>query len=418
MRRCKLGDLLRIQHGYAFKSENYVEKSEIALVTLANFSENNNFKFKLKKTTFYGATYPEEFNLNEGDLIVPLTEQVIGLFGNTAFVPKINGIKFVLNQRVGRVIVNDDVDKYFIHFLMSTKAVRDQLEARASAGTKQRNISPEDIYDVTVDVPDYTTQKEIGKFLYSIEQIINTNSQINSELQKTLQTIYEYWFLQYDYPNENNMPYKKSGGRMVYNEKLKKNIPDGWKVENLYKNSLTTIIQPGVQYFTNKNYLATKKVNETEISDGKWITFEERESRANMEPTKNSVWFAKMKNSLKHISVSNEDNWMIEKYIFSTGFLGLQCTDYSFSYLHCFINDDFFEYVKNKLSHGATQEAVNNEDLESINLLIPSEEILKKFSEITTPLIIEFNKNILNNQKLYQLLEFIIPLLLNGQITI
>ena len=104
MNKCKLGELLEIKHGYAFKSENYVEKSQYALVTLANISGTNNFQFTKEKTTYYGAKFPEEFILKTGDLIMPLTEQVVGLFGNSAFVPEMENITFVLNQRVGKVI--------------------------------------------------------------------------------------------------------------------------------------------------------------------------------------------------------------------------------------------------------------------------------------------------------------------------
>ena len=92
MRRIKLGDIIEIKQGFAFKTENYVEKSEYALVTLANITEDNNFQFRPTKTSYYGAEFPKDVILSEGDLIMPMTEQVIGLFGNSAFVPKIAGI--------------------------------------------------------------------------------------------------------------------------------------------------------------------------------------------------------------------------------------------------------------------------------------------------------------------------------------
>ena len=97
MNKCKLGDLLTIKHGYAFKSGNYVKHSKFALVTLANISESNNFQIDESKTTFYGADFPKEFILSDGDLVMPLTEQVVGLFGNTAFIPNSDKFSFVLN---------------------------------------------------------------------------------------------------------------------------------------------------------------------------------------------------------------------------------------------------------------------------------------------------------------------------------
>lgn len=182
MKKVKLGELLKIKHGFAFKSENYVDKSEYALVTLANISVTNNFQFNKDKTTFYGSTFPSDFILNEDDLIMPLTEQVVGLFGNTAFVPKIDGVTFVLNQRVGKVIpVEGKADRYYLHYLLATESVKDQLEYRAS-GTRQRNISPADVYDVEVFIPDIEKQRKIGKCLYDIERKINTNNKINDNL--------------------------------------------------------------------------------------------------------------------------------------------------------------------------------------------------------------------------------------------
>ena len=191
MNKVKLGELLKIKHGFAFKSENYVAESEYALVTLANISASNNFQFNRDKTTFYGASFPTDFILQEDDLIMPLTEQVVGLFGNSAFVPKIEGITFVLNQRVGKVVPNEEkVDKYYLHYLLATNSVKDQLEYRAS-GTRQRNISPTDVYDVEVFVPDLEAQKRIGKCLYNIERKINCKNKINDNLHSQLCLIYE-----------------------------------------------------------------------------------------------------------------------------------------------------------------------------------------------------------------------------------
>ena len=233
MNKCKLGELLEIKHGYAFKSENYVEKSQYALVTLANISGTNNFQFTKEKTTYYGAKFPEEFILKTGDLIMPLTEQVVGLFGNSAFVPEMENITFVLNQRVGKVIPKKGkADIYYLHYLLSTNSVREQLEYRAS-GTRQRNISPKDIYDVDVFVPDYEEQKKIGSTLYKLEQRVNNNNKINAELEYMAKTLYDYWFLQFEFPNEEGKPYKSSGGKMVWNEELKREIPEGWEITHI-----------------------------------------------------------------------------------------------------------------------------------------------------------------------------------------
>jgi type I site-specific deoxyribonuclease chain S len=189
----KLGAVLRVQHGFAFKSEHYVENSSYRLVTLGNFSENNTFKQNDAKATYYGADFPSEFILQENDLIMPLTEQVVGLFGNTALIPYSKGFKYVLNQRVGKIICDEHkVDKIYLHYLLATESVKKQLEARAS-GTRQRNISPENIYDVTVDLPHIEMQRKIGGILKNIEDQIERNNAMVKRLQVLALNSFDYF---------------------------------------------------------------------------------------------------------------------------------------------------------------------------------------------------------------------------------
>ena len=418
MNKVKLGEILKIKHGFAFKSENYVDESKYALVTLANISPTNNFQFNREKTTFYGASFPDSFVLKDDDLIMPLTEQVVGLFGNTAFVPKIEGITFVLNQRVGKVVpVEGKADKYYLHYLLATDLVKDQLEYRAS-GTRQRNISPDDIYDVEVFVPDINIQKSIGKYLYDIERKVNLNHAVNDNLEQQVAAIYDYWFTQFDFPNENGDPYCSSGGQMVWNDTLKKNIPERWKVESVISNRLASVIKPGIKVFDTKTYLATADVKGTTLSVGTIIDYGGRESRANMQPSINSVWFAKMKNSIKHLNLNKEMQPFISNTILSTGFCGVQCSEESFEYIASYIANPYFEIHKDMLAHGATQEAVNNDDLAGVHIIIPSDAVLHTYHEITQPIYAQISKNICENQELVKLRDWLLPILMNGQATI
>ena len=195
-------------------------------------------------------------------------------------------------------------------------------------------------------------------------------------------------------------------------------VPAGWKVESIYKNTLTTIIKPGVDPFTTKTYLATGEVNGTNISTGTIVEFATRESRANMQPSVNSVWFAKMKNSIKHLYLNNPMKRLIEGSILSTGFCGLQCSEQSFEYIASFIEHSYFETIKDTLAHGATQEAVNNDDLAGIALVIPSERVLADYHELTKGIYAKISQNICENQSLTQLRDWLLPMLMNGQATI
>ena len=199
---------------------------------------------------------------------------------------------------------------------------------------------------------------------------------------------------------------------------VKRNIPNDWKVQSVISNCLSSVIKPGVEMFDTKTYLATADVKGTSISTGTIIDYEGRESRANMQPSVNSVWFAKMKNSIKHLYLNKEMQSVISSSILSTGFCGLQCEENSFEYIASYIANPYFEVHKDMLAHGATQEAVNNDDLAGVHIIIPDANILQAYHEVTQLIYSQISKNICENQELVKLRDWLLPMLMNGQATI
>ena len=252
-----------------------------------------------------------------------------------------------------------------------------------------------------------------------LDKKIETNKRIIQNLERLSKQIYDYWFVQFDFPNKDGKPYKSSGGAMVYSEQLQKMIPKNWQVMSLKENDMFSLISTGIEYFEgNKEYLATADVQGNNIGKGNIITFENRESRANMQPKENSVWFAKMKNSIKHITIPKDSNLFIDKYILSTGFCGLKCKKETLAYVHCFINFSSFEQIKDSISHGATQQAVNETDLNHINILSPDDVILQNFDSIISPFIVKQMKLKEENIQLKSLKDYLLPKLLNGQVKV
>ncbi len=258
-----------------------------------------------------------------------------------------------------------------------------------------------------------TLQKKVIQPLLLVDRLIETNNRIKNTLCQSILTIFSRWFNQFDY-----LPSSGFSGRThgVFNERLKREIPSGWEVHSIYSNPLCSFIDVGIPYFEIKNYLATANVVGTEITDGEDVTYENRESRANMCPTINSVWFAKMKNSIKHVFISTKGQWMVDKYILSTGFTGLQCSELSFPYVASVVMQPYFEATKDILSHGATQQSVNNDDLDSIPLLIPPADVLAAYKTAVGPMFEKMNEITQENQCLIQLRNDLLPLLMNGQL--
>lgn len=307
----------------------------------------------------------------------------------------------------------ENVDTKYIACLLSLLNLR-----RLSGQSAQPGLSVNTLGNLKIDCLPYSQQVLIGNTIKKIDRKIANNEAVNNNLEQVAKTIYDYWFMQFDFPDENGKPYRSSGGQMIWNEQLKRKIPVGWEVASIIDNPLSTVIKPGVERFSSKEYLATANVNGTDISQGTCIGYETRESRANMQPTVNSIWFAKMKNSVKHLFFNEQMRMFIDNVILSTGFCGIQCTEESFEYLASFISNARFETVKDTLAHGATQEAVNNDDMLSIKLLVPEMRVINLFHEVCKDIYAEKSKNICENRLLMESRDWLLPLLMSGQATV
>ncbi|MBV3819638.1 restriction endonuclease subunit S [Phocaeicola vulgatus] len=229
----KLGEILDVTRGASLSGEYYATEGEYIRLTCGNFDyQNNCFKEnKSKDNLYYVGDFKSEFLMEEGDIITPLTEQAIGLLGSTAIIPESG--KYIQSQDVAKIICKEDLlDKDFAFYLISSALVKQQLSAAAQQ-TKIRHTSPDKIKDCTVWIPELSEQKRIGKLLRSIDRKIELNRAINQNLDAMAKQLYDYWFVQFDFPNEEGKPYKSNGGEMVWNEKLKREIPKYWDCQSI-----------------------------------------------------------------------------------------------------------------------------------------------------------------------------------------
>ena len=234
LKKYKIGDLVQVTRGASLGGEFYATQGNYVRLTCGNFDYRNNcFKENQSKDNiYYTGGFKEEFLLEKGDIITPLTEQAIGLLGSTARIPESG--KYIQSQDIAKIDCNESLlDKDFAFYLISSAFVKQQLSAAAQQ-TKIRHTSPDKIKECTVWIPSLDIQKRIGRILTDIDNKIAINRQINDNLEAMAKQLYDYWFVQFDFPNEEGKPYKSSGGAMVWNEKLKREIPEGWNVANVF----------------------------------------------------------------------------------------------------------------------------------------------------------------------------------------
>ena len=215
----KLGDGIHVKHGFAFLGEHFSDQGKYILLTPGNFYEEGGFKSRPEKDRYYIGIFPSDYLLKKDDLIVAMTEQVPGLLGSSAFIPKDN--TYLHNQRLGLVdeIDKDFFDKKYLYHLFNSRGVRSQIYGSAS-GTKVRHTSPGRIYKVKILVPDVVKQKEISSIIENYNQLIRTNRRRIQLLEKSARFLFREWFVYFRFPGHEKV-------------KIVDSVPDGWKKTTL-----------------------------------------------------------------------------------------------------------------------------------------------------------------------------------------
>ena len=146
----------------------------------------------------------------------------------------INGDNLCSTEFLPLVIDESKVDYHYFHYLLVSDSITEYLcgQNTNTSGSHKR-IDPHNLLDIDIAVPDLLTQQKIGHLLSTLDRQISLLRSTNATLEAIAKQLYDYWFVQFDFPDANGKPYKSSGGEMVWNERLKREIPKGWKVENL-----------------------------------------------------------------------------------------------------------------------------------------------------------------------------------------
>lgn len=419
-KRYKLGDLLRVKHGWAFKGEFFSETGIQSILTPGNFYESGGFKANTSKDRFYIGEYPKEYLCSKGDLIVAMTEQAAGLLGSTAIVPEDN--RYLHNQRIGLISCNEYLNKDFAYYLFMTQTVRQQI-SRSASGTKVKHTSPEKIYEVQVYIPKTQTQRNIAKILTTLDQKIQINHQVNQELEAMAKTLYDYWFVQFDFPDQNGKPYKSSGGKMVYNPELKREIPEGWGVEKLgeliqLERGVTYAKSDIVEKTTNDAIGVLRATNITgNVMDLNDLVYLTKDIINNKQIIKQNETLIVMSSGSKEHLGKNAINYYEEVIGFGAFCSKIVPQKYS-AYINTFLQSSEFKGYLLKQSMGTNINNLTNSDILDCRIILPNEEILDKFENMVEKNIKLISNNYIQNQELTQLRDWLLPMLMNGQVKV
>lgn len=406
---------LKVKHGFAFKGEYFSDKGEFIVLTPGNFHEHGGFKREPGKEKYYTSDIPADYLLEKGELLVAMTEQAQGLLGSSALVPE-SGI-YLHNQRLGLIEpVEGETHKEFLYHFFNWSNVRRQIQL-SSTGSKVKHTSPDRIYDVQVKLPDVLVQKRIAATLSALDQKIELNNKINAELEAMAKLIYDYWFVQFDFPDENGKPYKSSGGKMVYNEELKREIPEGWEVMPLaqVEENIVTGKTPSTEieeyYGGNVPFICigdvrgNMHVTETELT----LTQEGANTQANKFIPSGAICVTCIASPglIAFATENSQTNQQLNSIV---------CESEENRYYLYFYLKDYFRFAKAKT--GNTFANMNKGDFSAIQVIKPSNEALIQFEDKVQSV---FNRILIaskENQELASLRDWLLPMLMNGQVKV
>lgn len=326
-----------------------------------------------------------------------------GTPGRCCIVP--NPVNFVAAQDMVGLRFKKHLNPYYMLAVLRSKEIQNTIENN-HVGLVIAHFRKQELVKLKLPILEETIRNKIGDFYEIISKKIELNNHINAELEAMAKTLYDYWFVQFDFPDANGKPYKSSGGKMVYNETLKREIPEGWEVKSL--GEIVDIFDSAriplskIEREKRKGnypyYGATEimdYINEY-IFDGDYILLAEDGSVMDEKgfPILQFIYGKNWVNN--HAHVLRGKNVKQNEYIYKL--LGM------------------IPVVLIKT--GSIQMKINQNNLLNYKVLFAPNELIEKYCDIAKPIRQTLVNNLQQNQELAKLRDWLLPMLMNGQVTV
>ncbi|CAM3674633.1 restriction endonuclease subunit S [Streptococcus sanguinis] len=309
-------------------------------------------------------------------------------------------------------VVNENHNNGYVSNLLSMMNL-----AQYQGQSAQPGLSVSTLSKIIIKLPDLATQEQCFNVLNLIDQKIQINNQINRELEDMAKTLYDYWFVQFDFPDQNGKPYKSSGGKMVYNPELKREIPEGWRVEKLgdvakFKN--------GINYEkTSSGSEKIKIINVRNISSSTIFVNQTDLDEISLENDKSTNFIVNEGMILiTRSGIPGATRLVSEleaKTVYSGFIIASEVNDLIFKNLIFYYLKNVEEVLKNQ-SAGTIMKNISQSVLTDMVISLPPQNVLLKFNSIIDNLLEQMKNVQRQNQELTQLRDWLLPMLMNGQV--
>lgn len=312
-------------------------------------------------------------------------------------------------------VYDDNTDEKFIYYLLTQKHVTDYLHTIGeNSVSSYPSINPDDIANLKFTVPYLKTQQSIAAVLSALDKKIALNKQINARLEQMAKTLYDYWFVQFDFPDANGKPYKSSGGEMVFDETLKRKIPKGWKVK-----SLKDVLVNRSDNIKSEDLTSNMPYTPIDSLPMRKMTFSDFQKIENARTSLirysfNDILIGAMRVYFHRVCIAPFDG--ITR---STTIVLKPKKQNHLPFLYQLCNEEKTINFASKVSIGTQQPYVNwVNGLAEYKFAMPNLELIERYSIKIMPLIKSVITREKQNHHLTQLRDFLLPMLMNGQVSV
>ncbi|MFM6534166.1 MAG: restriction endonuclease subunit S [Dolichospermum sp.] len=321
-------------------------------------------------------------------------------------------------------VIDKDIDPLYLYYSITRKQITYFLQSIAeNSVSSYPSINSDDIGKLKLKVPSSKQeQKKIAAVLSSLDDKIELNNRINSELENLAKTIYDYWFVQFDFPDENGTPYKSSGGKMVYNQELKRAIPAGWEVGTLSKlgdiagGSTPSTKNPlnfchnGTAWITPKDL--SLNVGNKFISRGELDVTDAGIKEASLKIYPKGTILLSSRAPIGYMAVARNEvttNQGFKSFIPNKRF--------SIPFVYYTVKNSMNAIIKQ--ASGSTFKEVSLTTLkDNVYICLPSNTVVDFYTKKVNSIFKQQDILEQENQQLTQLRDWLLPMLMNGQITV
>ncbi len=361
-----------------------------------------------------------KYTLKEGDIVFSR----VGSVDRCTYVSeKEDGWMF--SGRCLRVRLNDKADARFISFYFRQKFFKEMM-LNISVGATMPSLNTSLMDNIPLFLPAKDEQQKIAAVLSALDAKIELNNRINAELEAMAKTLYDYWFVQFDFPDKNGKPYKSSGGKMVWSGELKRDIPEGWTAGCMSK---FVELERGISYTSEsiESKTGVPMINLGSISVDKSYRPDKLKfysgayaKRYESQPGELLIACTDMTRNGDIVGCPITTPYTHEKFVYSMDLAKVKFISDSVlpSYLYFTLRTDWYHKYIKKFASGTNVQHLDIKGVMNYKEAIPPMQLQKKFDELFIPINKQVGLSLIESQKLAELRDWLLPMLMNGQVTV